>query len=224
MPKTLIDVVLKQFPALQRPLENPDAFVVLMEIASTNAADGTPTQDGTIPINDVMETFLESAFEDGLIDNATLARNAAQRQQLWDIRENAPESTKKESWPVNTDISMPVSSLETFYTEATKAVHAIDDTVRICGYGHLGDGNLHFNLIEREGGDPDWAEKRPIFTKILYEVLSKVHGSISAEHGIGRLKVDQLETVKDTVALQMMRQIKTSFDPKSLLNPGVVLK
>ena len=224
MPKTLIDVVLKQFPTLQNPLENPDTFLVLMEIASTNAADGMPAQDGTIPINNVMETFLESAFEDGLIDNATFARNAAQRQQLWDIRENAPESTKKESWPVNTDISMPVSSLETFYTEATKAVHAIDDTVRICGYGHLGDGNLHFNLIEREGGDPDWAEKRPILTKILYEVLSKVHGSISAEHGIGRLKVDQLETVKDTVALQVMRQIKASFDPKSLLNPGVILK
>ena len=224
MPKELIDVVLKQFPTLIPPLETQGKFMVLMEIASTNDADGHPSPTGEIPIEGMMQKFLESAFEDTLITDAAMARNTTQRQQLWDIRENAPESTKKESWPVNTDISMAVSSLEVFYKRATAAIHEIDDTVRICGYGHLGDGNLHFNLIEREGGDPDWAEKRPILTDRLYEVLADVNGSISAEHGIGRLKAEQLTTVKDNTALQIMRKLKQSFDPDNLLNPGVVLR
>lgn len=224
MPKILVDVVLKQFPALIPPLEAPDNFMLLMEIASTNAADAQTDASGETPIAQMMQSFLEAAFTDALITDATIARNSAQRQQLWDIREMAPEATKRESWPVNTDISMPVSSLDAFYRMATQAVHDIDPTIRICGYGHLGDGNLHFNLIERAGGDPDWAAKRPLITDALYKVLAEVEGSISAEHGIGRLKAAQLETVKDPVALTMMRSIKNSFDPKNLLNPGVILR
>ena len=223
MPQTLIDVVLKQFPHLQPPLQSPAPFTLLMEIASTNPADGEVGADGTVPIEHILQSVLEAGFADGLISDATIARNSSQRQQLWDIRENAPESTKKESWPVNTDISMPVSSLDSFYRNAIAAVHAYDPQVRICGYGHLGDGNLHFNLIEPEGGDPDWAAKRPVLTDILYQQLAEVDGSISAEHGIGQMKVQQLQQVKDPVALSMMRQIKSGFDPHSLLNPGKIL-
>ena len=125
---------------------------------------------------------------------------------------------------MKTDISMPVSALNQFYTTATKAIHNIDPTVRICGYGHLGDGNLHFNVIERDGGDPDWASKRQALTDCLYAALAEVNGSISAEHGIGKLKTTQLETVKDPVALKLMHQVKQIFDTNNLLNPGVVLK
>ena len=95
---------------------------------------------------------------------------------------------------------------------------------RICGYGHMGDGNLHFNLVEAEGGDPSWEQKREALKDAIYIALDKIGGSISAEHGIGQMKVDQLQKVKDPIALEVMSQLKKSFDPKGLLNPGKVVK
>ncbi len=223
MPDTLLKIVAKQFPNIPIPLSPLPEFMVLMEIASTNDEDGQPDADGAIPLTCLLEQFLADNFETGLVTDAVIAQNEAQRQQLWDIRENSPESTKKESWPVNTDISVTRSDFAAFYMDATQEVKAVYPDARICGYGHLGDGNVHFNVLEREGGDPDWPNKRDAVKHAIYHALAKVNGSISAEHGIGQMKVDQLVEVKDPVALEVMRQIKTSLDPKGLLNPGKIL-
>lgn len=223
MPATLLNVIFKQFPALKPPLTPLPEFMILMEIASSNEADGQENNEGQIPIITMMENFLAEAFETGLVTDATLARNQSQRQQLWDIREHAPEATRRESRPVNTDVSVTRSDLQRFYDLASDEVRKICDKTRICGFGHMGDGNLHFNLIECEGGDPNWPQKREELRKAIYRALAQVNGSISAEHGIGTLKFNQLKEVKDPVALEVMSTLKRTFDPKGLLNPGKVV-
>lgn len=223
MPASLLEIVCAQFEHINAPLSPLPEFMILMEIASTNEEDGVPSEDGHIPLNGLLERFLAEQFEKGSITDAVMANSETQRKQLWEIRENAPEATKKESWPVNTDISVTRSDFARFYHDATKEVHAICPDARICGYGHLGDGNVHFNVLERAGGDPDWAQKREAVKNAIYAALSKVGGSISAEHGVGQLKAEQLKDVKDPVALDVMRGIKCSLDPKNLLNPGKIL-
>ena len=224
MPASLLEIIFKQFPDIPRPLSPLPEFMVLMEIASSDEKDGQPDKTGEIPLYSIMENFLAKAFEDGLVNDATLAQNESQRQQLWDIREHAPESTKRESTPINTDISVCRSELSAFYNKATEEVRKVCTRTRICGYGHMGDGNLHFNLIEAEGGDSGWEQKREALKDAIYIALDKIGGSISAEHGIGQMKVDQLQQVKDPIALEMMAQLKRLFDPKGLLNPGKILK
>ena len=224
MPASLLEIIFKQFPDIPCPLSPLPEFMVLMEIASSDEKDGKPDKTGEIPLHAVMEDFLSKAFEDGLVTDATLAQNETQRQQLWDIREHGPESTKRESKPVNTDISVCRSELSAFYKKATEEVRKVCTRTRICGYGHMGDGNLHFNLVEAEGGDPSWEQKREALKDAIYIALDKIGGSISAEHGIGQMKVDQLQKVKDPIALEIMSQLKKSFDPKGLLNPGKVVK
>ena len=142
---------------------------------------------------------------------------------MWDIREHAPESTKRESSPVNSDISVTRADLQTFYDRSVAEVRKVCPVTRICSYGHLGDGNLHFNLIEKEGGDPDWLDKKEPLKAAIYKALASLNGSISAEHGIGVMKFEQLKQVKDPVALSIMSNIKHLLDPKGILNPGKVI-
>ena len=223
MPKTLLDVIFKQFPEIPRPLNPIPDFMILMEIASSDEMDGREDEAGRVPIIDTMESFLADSYEAEMITDATLARNETQRQQLWDIREHAPESTKRESFPVNTDISVTRGDLQTFYDLAVAEVYKVCPVSRVCSYGHLGDGNLHFNVIEKEGGDPDWLAKKDPIKEAIYRALASVNGSISAEHGIGVMKFEQLKQVKDPVALSVMSNMKHMLDPKGILNPGKVI-
>ena len=220
MPATLLKVVFKQFPAIAPPLKTTSEFVALIEVASSARED---EQNCGMPVTSIVESVLNEALEAGMISEAVVAQNTTQRQQLWDIREHAPLATKRESHPVNTDISVTLDDLQKFYDLASQEVKAVCPDARICCYGHLGDGNLHFNLIEAEGGDPHWAQKRESLRQAIYRALSMVHGSISAEHGIGELKYEQLKQTKDPVALRIMSGIKQQFDPKGLLNPGKVI-
>lgn len=223
MPKTLLDVIFKQFPEIPRPLNPIPDFMILMEIASSDEMDGREDEAGRVPIIDTLESFLADSYEAEMITDATLARNETQRQQLWDIREHAPESTKRESFPVNTDISVTRGDLQTFYDLAVAEVYKVCPVSRVCSYGHLGDGNLHFNVIEKEGGDPDWLAKKEPIKEAIYRALASVNGSISAEHGIGVMKFEQLKQVKDPVALSVMSNMKHMLDPKGILNPGKVI-
>ena len=224
LPAVLLDAVLEHFPQTQKPLAQTHPFILLMEIASSDASLAEAGADGATPMNRLMEAFLAEAFEDELITDATLAANETQRQRLWDIREVAPEVSNKVQNPVNSDISVRVADLDSFYQDASARVRAICETTRICGFGHMGDGNLHFNLYEKAGGDPAWEQKRPALVEAVYESLQKFNGSISAEHGIGVSKAARLAATKDPVALHLMQQIKQLLDPKNLLNPGKILK
>jgi FAD/FMN-containing dehydrogenase len=223
IPADILHVLFEHFPDMPQPLASRGAMNVLMEIASTNPDSGVVDQNGESPLRSVMENFLAAAFEDGLVIDATIAANEAQRIALWDVRETAPESHKRSGIVARSDISLPQSAIAPFYAEMVTGIKDIDATIRICGYGHIGDGNLHFNLVSHPGANEDFVEKIPSLFDLLYATLARYNGSISAEHGIGQTKREQLKTVKSPEILETMQTIKTALDPKNLMNPGKVL-
>ena len=170
-----------------------------------------------------MQDTLASALEDGLVIDATIAASETQRKALWDVREMAPESHKRSQGVARSDISLSQSALAPFYAEMVEGVRAIDPNLWICGYGHIGDGNLHFNLVADERSNTDFGEKKDRLYELIYDKVAKYNGSISAEHGIGQTKRAQLAKVKAPEVLDVMRAIKASLDPKNLMNPGKMI-
>lgn len=216
MPRLVIDLVLKHIPGTEDPLSEPHAFYVLLELVST-ATDETG-------LNERLETILGQAFEDGLVIDAAIAQSEAQRQAFWKLRENASEAQKDEGASIKHDVSVPVSRIAEFYGAAFERVQLIDSTVRLVGFGHVGDGNLHYNLQAPEGSDGKaFLAKWEQFNRAVHDVVVAMGGSISAEHGIGQLKRDELAHYKDPVSMELMRTIKSALDPKGLMNPGKIL-
>ena len=223
IPADILHVVFHHFPEIPQPLATRGAMNVLMEIGSSNPASGIADDSGETPLQTIMQETLATAFEDGLVIDATIAASEAQRKALWDVRENAPESHKRSRGVARSDISLAQSSLAPFYEDMVAAVKAVDPTIRICGYGHLGDGNLHFNLVADERSNSEFDSKKDQLYELIYEHVAKYNGSISAEHGIGQTKRAQLAKVKAPEILDVMRAIKASIDPKNLMNPGKVI-
>ena len=216
MPRLVIDLVLKHIPGTEDPLSEPHAFYVLLELVST-ATDETG-------LNERLETILGQAFEDGLVIDAAIAQSEAQRQAFWKLRENASEAQKDEGASIKHDVSVPVSRIAEFYGAAFERVQLIDSTVRLVGFGHVGDGNLHYNLQAPESSDGKaFLAKWEQFNRAVHDVVVAMGGSISAEHGIGQLKRDELAHYKDPVSMELMRTIKSALDPKGLMNPGKIL-
>lgn len=223
IPADILHVVFHHFPEIPQPLATRGAMNVLMEIGSSNPASGIADDSGETPLQTIMQETLATAFEDGLVIDATIAASEAQRRALWDVRENAPESHKRSRGVARSDISLAQSSLAPFYEDMVAAVKTVDPTIRICGYGHLGDGNLHFNLVADERSNSEFNSKKDQLYELIYEHVAKYNGSISAEHGIGQTKRAQLAKVKAPEVLDVMRAIKASIDPKNLMNPGKVI-
>ena len=223
IPADILHVLFHHFPNIPQPLATRGKMNVLMEIASTNPASGITDDTGQSPLRTIIEDTLGTALEDGLVLDATIAASEAQRQALWDVRETAPESHKMSAGVARSDISLPQSALPPFYDEMVAGIRAIDPNLWICGYGHIGDGNLHFNLIADEKSNVDFDSKKKDLYELLYEKVAKYNGSISAEHGIGQTKRAQLAEVKSPEILDVMRAIKASIDPKNLMNPGKVI-
>ena len=223
IPADILHVVFHHFPEIPQPLATRGAMNVLMEIGSSNPASGIADDSGETPLQTIMQETLAAAFEDGLVIDATIAASEAQRIALWDVRENAPESHKRSRGVARSDISLAQSSLAPFYEDMVAAVKTVDPTIRICGYGHLGDGNLHFNLVADERSNSEFDSKKDQLYELIYEHVAKYNGSISAEHGIGQTKRAQLAKVKAPEVLDVMRAIKASIDPKNLMNPGKVI-
>jgi len=223
IPADILHVVFRHFPEIPQPLATRGAMNVLMEIGSSNPASGAVTETGETPLQVIMQDTLAAAFEDGLVIDATIAASETQRRALWDVREMAPESHKRSQGVARSDISLPQSALAAFYAEMVEGIKAIDPNLWICGYGHLGDGNLHFNLVADERSNSDFDGKKEQLYGLIYEKVAKYNGSISAEHGIGQTKRAQLARVKQPEVLDVMRAIKASIDPKNLMNPGKVI-
>ena len=223
IPDDILHVVFHHFPEIPQPLATRGRMNVLMEIGSTNPASGIADETGETPLQTIMQETLSDAFETGLVLDATIAASEAQRKALWDVREMAPESHKRSKGVARSDISLPQSSLAPFYDEMVEGVRAIDPHLWICGYGHIGDGNLHFNLVADERSNSDFVEKKDRLYELIYDKVAKYNGSISAEHGIGQTKRAQLAKVKQPEVLDVMRSIKMSVDPKNLMNPGKML-
>ena len=224
MPKSIIDNVMTHYPDVVAPLETIPRFSALIEIASTADTDAQPLDDGAMPLDRIMEGILEQAFENGLISDATIASNGNQRNAIWAIRELTPESEIKAGPAYKSDISLPLEYMSVFYERAAKEAESIVPGVRIFGFGHLGDGNLHYNLAIPEGGHDDFTSAYPEFDAMLLKLLQEYGGSISAEHGIGQKKRDMLPNIKDPAALNMMQVIKTAVDPKGIMNPEKVIR
>jgi FAD/FMN-containing dehydrogenase len=172
------------------------------------------------------ERLLEAALEQGCVLDAVVAENLAQARALWHIRESIPLAQAQEGLNIKHDISIAVSRIPAFVRETDALLAQHFPGVRLVNYGHLGDGNLHYNVQAPAGADAEAFlrdQENPINT-LVYDVVDRYNGSISAEHGIGSLKRDKLEHHKSPVALNAMRAIKLALDPHNLLNPGRVLK
>lgn len=215
MPRFGIEMGTAHVPGTVDPFAAPHNWYALIELTSPRAGAG---------MTELLETVLAEALEDGEAMDAVVAQSATQAAALWKLREAIPEAQKFEGGSIKHDISVPVSRIADFIREANAAVTAAMPGIRPVPFGHVGDGNVHYNLTQPVGADPEiylaaWDDMNAIVHKIVHGM----RGSISAEHGIGRLKRDALPHYKDPVALDLMRAIKATVDPRGIMNPGKVL-
>jgi FAD/FMN-containing dehydrogenase len=219
MGRFALSLVAKHFPALRVPFIGDEAtpYGVLLENSDSESEDHARTR---------FEALLQTAFEAGCVTDAVVAENLAQARQLWHIRESIPLAQAEEGLNIKHDISIPVSRIPAFVAETDALLGREIAGVRLVNFGHLGDGNLHYNVQAPDGGDPKvfLREQEGRINTLVYDAVAKFGGSFSAEHGVGSLKVDTLEKHKSPVALGMMRAIKRGLDPQNLLNPGRVIR
>jgi len=171
------------------------------------------------------EALLEMAFEDGCVLDAVVAESIAQAKGLWHVRESIPLAQAEEGLNIKHDISIAASRIPAFVEYADALLQAEIAGVRLVNFGHLGDGNLHYNVQAPAEGDPKafLRDQEDRVNHLVYEAVAKFGGSFSAEHGVGALKVDKLQKYQSPVALGMMRAIKQALDPQGIMNPGCVL-
>ncbi|WP_371417794.1 FAD-binding oxidoreductase [Ferrovum sp.] len=210
-----LSLVLHHIPLFQAPLDPLPAWSVLVELEEF---------DAQAPLQGLLEKALVLALEERLLDNAVLAQSLTEAQALWALRERISEAQKREGISIKHDISVPVSRIPEFIEHAGKNLEAAFPGIRVVCFGHVGDGNLHYNL---SFADPErnriLVPQTPAVNRIVHDVVSALNGSISAEHGIGQLKVQELIHYKDPVALDLMKKLKMLLDPQGLLNPGKIL-
>lgn len=209
-----LELVLKHIPGARDPLAQAHEWYALVELAAFSAGKAER----------LCAEILAAAHEAGLAQDATLAQSLDQAGALWRLRENLSEAQKREGGSIKHDISVPVNAIPQFIAEAGRRLREAIPDARPVPFGHMGDGNLHYNVSQPVGADKAaflsrWDE----VNGIVHGLVAQYHGSISAEHGIGRLKRDLLRETKDPVALDAMRAIKKALDPKGILNPGVLL-
>lgn len=214
MPRLGIDFVLRHAAGTRDPLSQPFPWYTLIEIASQRE-DGAGT---------AAEQLLTRALEEGLIADAALAASLAQARDFWHIREMMSEVQLHEGGSIKSDVSVPIARLPAFMRRATEAVRAVVPDCRPLPFGHWGDGNIHFNVSQPLGMDKAaFLARWEDVTEAVNGIVLDLGGSISAEHGIGRMKRDLLPRVKSPVEMDMMRAIKAALDPKGILNPGKLL-
>jgi D-lactate dehydrogenase (cytochrome) len=213
--RTSLDFVTKHIPGTRDPLNAPHPWYVLTEIASSRADAGLEV---------VMERELERAIQDGLMGDGVVATSLAQRESLWKLRESIPEAQKHEGGSLKHDISVPVSAIPEFLDRATQAVTALLPGIRPCPFGHIGDGNLHYNLSQPVGMDKQaYLSHRARLAEAVHDIVQDLQGSFSAEHGVGLLKLPDMARYKSEVERALMRKVKSAIDPKNLFNPGKVV-
>ena len=168
--------------------------------------------------------MFQTALGQDLVSDGVIAQSEGQRAELWAVRERIPEANRLVGSVSSHDISIPISSIPEFIERGAELVASLGP-YRINCFGHLGDGNLHYNVFPPKGHDrAEFDEKRATVKHAVHDLVHEFHGSVSAEHGIGRLKVDDLERYGDPAKLQAMRAIKAALDPKGIMNPGAILK
>jgi D-lactate dehydrogenase (cytochrome) len=215
LPRLAIELTTRHVAGVRDPFGEAHDWYVLCEIASTREDPG---------LRALLEDALGAAMGDGGVRDAVLAQSVAQRDALWRVRESVPEAQRREGASIKHDVSVPVAQLPAFVTRATAAVLALVPDGRMVVYGHVGDGNLHFNVTQPVGARPhDFLALGDAIAEAVYSQVREFRGSISAEHGIGQLKRRELARYKGHVDLELMRVLKRSIDPRGIMNPGKVL-
>src|SRR6478735_9881471 len=207
MPRIGLEFVLRHAAGTRDPLSEPSPWYVLMEVSAQSA----------VGLNEAVESFLGEALENGLITDAALAGSLEQRKDFWKLREMLSEVQRFEGGSIKHDISVPLHATPDFLARAIATVEAMIPGCRAVPFGHLGDGNIHFNVSQPVGADKEaflarWNE----INRAVHAIVTEMHGSISAEHGIGRLKRYLLPSVKDPVELALMKTLKATLDPQGI--------
>jgi FAD/FMN-containing dehydrogenase len=212
-----LSLVARHYPQLRVPLHEQSPFCVLLEQSDDESQEHARGR---------FEHLLELALEQGCVSDAVVAENLTQAKQLWHVRESIPLAQAEEGLNIKHDISIPVSRIPAFCRETDALLRQLIPGVRLVNFGHLGDGNLHYNVQAPAQGDPkEFLERwEDDVNSVVYDAVQRFDGSISAEHGVGSMKLAKLEKHKSPVALDLMRGIKHALDPRNTMNPNRVVR
>jgi FAD/FMN-containing dehydrogenase len=211
-----MEFVARHIPGLSNPFSEIHHCYVLFELTSARA---------DVSLRSGAEAVLESAFETGLVDDAVFAESQAQAATLWSLRETISESQKSEGGSIKHDVAVPVSKLAEFMERADAVVREEDPDIRICAFGHMGDGNIHYNLSQPVNAKgKEFVDQWGHFSRLVHDLTVSLGGSFSAEHGIGQLKLQDMERYKQPLELELMKKIKLALDPCNRMNPGKVVR
>lgn len=215
IPRLAVECASKHIAGVRDPLGDPHPWYVLLELCSEHSFDQA---------QQIMGEILAEMLETKTIRDAVVAATIGQQQALWQLRESIPEAQIFEGGSIKHDVSVAVHKVPEFLEQAGKIVKKLSPEARIYAFGHLGDGNIHYNLMQPEGADADeFLKMRQLINDAVHDLVRSLDGSVSAEHGIGRLKRELLKRTKDPVELAIMHRIKQALDPKGIMNPGKVL-
>ncbi|MBY0340990.1 MAG: FAD-binding oxidoreductase [Rhodocyclaceae bacterium] len=208
---TPLAMVRSHLPQVTLPLAEPYAWQVLLELGDSWAQT---------PLAEMLEAVLAPMLASGDVLDAVLASSAAQARALWQVRECIPEAQKREGYSIKHDIAMPISAIPAFIAQAEHALMRAFPQVRITCFGHVGDGNLHYNISSYSADSAVFLDNTEAVNRIVHDLVHGFGGSISAEHGIGQLKISELRHYKNALELDMMRALKHAIDPAAIMNPG----
>jgi FAD/FMN-containing dehydrogenase len=215
MPRLAVELTVKHVPGVADPLDQNTPWYLLIELSSPN-----PRQE----LLTLLTATLEQAAAAGTIRDAMLAASTTQAQAMWKLRESVPEAQRRHGASLKHDVSVPVSAIPTLIEEGTALVHRLAPEGDVVSYGHAGDGNLHFNVSQKPDADiKSFVARGPVLELAMFDLVESLGGSISAEHGIGRLKAAEFARRADPVELAVMHELKRALDPKGIMNPGKVL-
>jgi FAD/FMN-containing dehydrogenase len=216
MPRLGVEFTTKHIDNCRDPLEAPYPWYTLIEISSGQSEEAA---------RQMIEQLFEQAFDKGFAKDAALAESETQRDAFWHMRESMSEAQRPEGGSIKHDISVPIAKVPEFMEEASKSVLEYMPGARICAFGHMGDGNIHYNISQPVDADKqEFLSHWRAMNELVHGIVLRMTGSISAEHGIGQLKRDELAEIKDPIEIQLMQRIKASFDPNQIMNPNKVLK
>lgn len=218
LPRVGLDFTIKHMNGCREPLDEQYDWYIIMECA-------TPISNDLINLEEVMEKILEEAMESGLVIDGIVPKNVAEQKAIWNLREFMSEAQKFEGGSIKHDVAIPVSKIPEFLERGIKAVEQACPGIRPVPFGHIGDGNIHFNLSQPiEMDKEEYLSRWEEINHMVHEIVVNLGGSISAEHGIGTLKVDELKYFKPAVDIDTLKSIKIALDPKNIMNPGRIIE